>query len=111
MNRYAVVFAPQVEEHLATIHDYIARTSKNRAKAARLVNGIVSWCESLAVFPQRSIRRDELQPGLRLIRYRRGVTVAFHLDESAEAVLILGVFYGGHHLEGSPIEHAADAGR
>lgn len=58
---YAVRFAPEALDQLEAIEDYIAQAGSPLA-AARYVDAIVVHCESLATFPQRGIRRDDLLP-------------------------------------------------
>ena len=43
--------------------------------AERYVDALVSYCESLATFPQRGARRDDIRPGLRLVPYRSSAEV------------------------------------
>jgi toxin ParE1/3/4 len=57
----------------------------------------VEQCESLATFPLRGTRRDDIRPGLRVFGFRRRVSIAFQVK--GEEVTILGVFYGGQDFE------------
>jgi toxin ParE1/3/4 len=96
MTAPAVVFSPESEDHLDALHDYIAEHS-GQARADAFVARIVTFCEGLSPFPERGTRRDDLRPGLRIIGFRKRVAVAFVL--LGEAVVILGVFYGGQDYE------------
>ena len=58
---------------------------------------IVDYCEKLETFPHRGTRRDDLRPGLRTIGFRRRVMIAFAVE--ADAVTIIGIFYGGQDFE------------
>lgn len=98
---HAVQFAPQAQDQLAAIEDFIAVASGSRTRAARFVDGIVTYCESFETFPERGTRRDDLLPGLRIIGYRDSVTIAFRLHATEQAVSILGVYYGGQNYEGT----------
>jgi len=89
---YTVRFAPAAREQLDAIEDYIAFASGLPATAARFVDGIVAYCESFAMFPERGTRRDDLLPCLRVTSYRKSTTVAFRVDTSARTVAIIGVF-------------------
>jgi toxin ParE1/3/4 len=42
-------------------------------------------------------RRDDLRPGLCTIGFRRRVTIAFAVE--ADAMTIIGIFYGGQDFE------------
>src|SRR5690606_850048 len=91
-----VVFTEAALDQLNSIFLYVAAEASIRT-AERFVSDITDYCEGLVPFPERGQRRDELRPGLRLVGFRRQVTIAFRID--AEAVHILGVFYGGRDVE------------
>ncbi|WP_411906262.1 type II toxin-antitoxin system RelE/ParE family toxin [Rhizobium mayense] len=60
------------------------------------VSGIRQFLMELSTFPKRGTVRDDLVPGLRIIGYRRSVSIAFVVEEAH--VLVLGVFYGGQDI-------------
>ncbi|HEY0162768.1 MAG TPA: type II toxin-antitoxin system RelE/ParE family toxin [Edaphobacter sp.] len=93
---YTVVFAPEAEVQLAELFRYIAGESSPDI-ALRYTEGIVTYCESLHIFPVRGMARDDLRPGLRITSYRKRVVIAFQVEESR--VNILGIFYGGRDYE------------
>ena len=95
---YTVQFAPEALDQLDAIEDYIAYAG-SPLTAARYVDAIVAYCESLATFPERGIRRDDLMSGLRITNHRRSAVIAFVVDPDAETVSILGMFYGGQDYE------------
>ncbi|MHB1282322.1 MAG: type II toxin-antitoxin system RelE/ParE family toxin [Metallibacterium scheffleri] len=97
MKAYQVVLTPEALNQLRAIERYIAAASGHPMVAERYVDALVSYCESLATFPQRGARRDDIRPGLRLVPYRGSAEVAFVVDE--EEVWIIGVFYGGQDYE------------
>ncbi len=45
------------------------------------------------------MRRDDLSPGLRVIGYKRVVTITFVIE--GDEVIISGIFYGGEDYEDS----------
>lgn len=94
-----VRFAPEAQAQLDAIEDYIAIASGFPATAAHFVDGIVAYCESFETFPERGTRRDDLLSGLRIIGYRKSVTIAFRVSTDAQVVSIVGVFYGGQDYE------------
>lgn len=95
---YTVQFAPEALDQLDTIENYIAHAG-SPLTAARYVDAIVAYCESLARFPERGIRRDDLMSGLRITNHRRSAVIAFMVDPDTETVSILGVFYGGQDYD------------
>lgn len=65
--------------------------------AVRYVDAVVAQCDSLATFPERGARRDDLWPGLRVVGFRRRVSIAFVVEN--DTVTIHGIFYGGQNLD------------
>lgn len=96
---YAVRFAREAQDQLAAIQEYIAHASGHRVTPEHFVDGIVAYCEGLQTFPERGTQRDDLLPGLRIIGYRRSVTVAFRVNRATQAVSVVGVFYGGQDYD------------
>src|SRR5580765_2058486 len=92
---YQVAFSPEAEEQLAELYRYIAATASPDI-AVRYTKAIVSYCESLRMFPQRGTKRDDVRPSLRITHYKNTV-IAF--DVAADQVSIIGVFYGGQNYE------------
>lgn len=92
-----VVFAPEAEDDLLQIYDFIAdRASPERAYDYS--ERIRSYCLALDAFPERGVRRDELRSGLRIVGFERRVTIAFHI--TPEFVVVDRVLYGGRDVEG-----------
>ncbi len=95
---YAVVFAPEAEEQLAALYDYVAEHA-TPTTAARYTDNIVLYCEGLRQFAHRGAARDDIRPGLRITNYKGSAVIAFHVDETNSRVSVLGVFYGGQDHE------------
>ena len=87
---YSVVFSPEVLAQLDALEDYISDVGSPPV-AARFI----SYCESLALFPLRGMRRDDLLKDLRITHYRRSTIIAFRVKPDFKTVSIVGVFYGG----------------
>lgn len=94
--QYAIVFTPEAEEQLAAIYRYIA-TAASPVIAERYTGAIISYCEGLSTFPQRSIRHDDIRPGLHVTNNKKRTVIAYTVE--AERVSIIGVFYGGQDYE------------
>jgi toxin ParE1/3/4 len=90
-----VIVSPLAKAHLEALENYIAQAASARI-AANYVDEILQYCASLKTFPHRGARRDDIRPGVRIIGFRRRVTIAFEVTDS---VNILGVFYGGRNIE------------
>jgi toxin ParE1/3/4 len=95
---WVVVFSPEALDRLDSIEQYIAEASSS-VTAARYVDALVTYCESLTTFPQRGTPRDDLFAGLRITNYRGSAMIAFMANKAAEEVAVVGVFYGGQDYE------------
>ena len=80
MTQYAVIFAPQAREQLASLYRYIAAAASPEI-AERYTSAIVTYCESLQTFPMRGTRRDEIRPGLRITNYRKRAVFQHRLPD------------------------------
>ena len=92
---YRIVFHAKAEAELERLYDDLAERA-SPAVAWDFVVGIRDHCLGLSTFPQRGTERVEIMPGLRIIGYRRAVSIAFAID--GERVLILGIFYAGRSI-------------
>jgi toxin ParE1/3/4 len=81
---------------LIDLYDYIA-VRDGAERAIGYVDRIEECRRSLAVFPDRGIRRDDLRPGLRILGFERRAVIALHIE--ANTVTILRVLYGGRGVE------------
>lgn len=68
---YTVVFTPEAEAQLVAIYRYIAAAASPQI-AERYTSAIVSYCEGLTTFPDRSALREDIRPGLRVTNYNWG---------------------------------------
>ena len=91
-----IIYAPEAEAQLVDLYRYI-ELQASPAIAQGFTEAIVARCSALAEFPDRGTPPEDLLAGLRTIAFRRRVTVAYRVD--AEAVTILGIFYGGQDFE------------
>ena len=96
MEENSVFFAPEAENELLEIYDWIAAAASADV-AYGYVTRIEEFCERLSTGALRGQARDDVRPGLRIIGFERRVAVAFRRD--AGQVVILRVFYGGRNWE------------
>jgi len=99
--RYKVLLHQKAEEELNALYDTIAE-SAGPTTAWNFVSGIRTFCTQLSDFPERGTERVELMPGLRIIGYRRSVSIAFAVE--IETVIILGIFYRGRNFTAEMFE-------
>ncbi|HMN79237.1 MAG TPA: type II toxin-antitoxin system RelE/ParE family toxin [Burkholderiaceae bacterium] len=95
---YSVRFTPEADNHLTALYAYIAAEA-TPVTAERYVTAIIDYCESLATFPERAPARDDIRPGLRVTHYKGRAIVPYFVDEPANVVWILGIYYGGQDFE------------
>lgn len=98
MKTYTVVFAPEAEDDLVELYEYVAEHGSPTI-AARYTEALVEYCEGLGNFAHRGTRRDDIRPGLRITNYKHSAVIAFEVNESRNSVAILGVYYGGRDYE------------
>jgi toxin ParE1/3/4 len=94
--QHAILFGPKAQLHLSQLQSFVA-TRSGAPRANRFVGEIITYCLGLSTFPMRGTLREDIRPGLRLVGFRRRVTIAFHVTDTE--VIILGVFYGGQDVE------------
>lgn len=95
---YTVVLSPMARDQIIALNTCIAETASPRI-ADRYTDAVASFCFSLATFPERGTRRDDIRPGVRVTNYRKRSVIAFSVDTQAKQVTILGVFFGGQDDE------------
>lgn len=100
---YRVVFAPEASDQLEELFLYIAEQS-SPGIAQRYTDAVIASCEGLALFPRRGVARDDIRPGLRLTHHKGRTVIAYAVDDAAQTVYIVGVFYGGQDHEGALAE-------
>ena len=91
-----VVFTERAERQLDALYALIEQNSGS-VRAESFTGEIVSFCLGLSLFPERGTRRDDLRPGLRVLGWRRRITIALTVEPVV--VVILGIFYGGQDWE------------
>jgi toxin ParE1/3/4 len=91
-----VIFRPQAEADLQALYRYIAEAS-GLGIAGGYIARIEIACMSLATFPNRGTKRDDLAPGLRTIAFERRITIAYRVLKTR--VEILTIAYGGRDFE------------
>jgi len=63
-------------EQIADLYQYIA-SEASPSIALRYTEAIVSYCESLSIFPQRGMKRDDVRAGLRITHYKKRAVIDF----------------------------------
>ncbi len=95
--KYNVIYSPKAQSQLSNIFEFISAKASEEI-AAKFVTSIIDYCDGFETFPERGLLRDDLRNGLRIIGYKKRVTIAFYVDEIN--VVILGIYYGGQDFEG-----------
>lgn len=93
---HRIVFTPEARDQLDLLYRYIADAADTDT-ASRFTGGILDYVAGLQDFPRRGTPRDDLRPGLRILAWKRRVTIAFVVEEAD--VVVIGIFYGGRDFE------------
>ncbi|NSY16600.1 type II toxin-antitoxin system RelE/ParE family toxin [Neorhizobium sp. AL 9.2.2] len=91
-NRYAIILHPEAEREVAEFYDYVADRA-GPTVAWTYVTKLRAFLNGLADFSERGTVRESEVPGIRIIGYRRSVSIAFVVRSSE--VIILGLFFSG----------------
>ncbi len=92
---HRIVYHPNAEAELDKLYSDIGQRVGSLV-AGRFIDGLLTFIEGLAPYPERGTLRQSRVPGLRIIGYRRSISVAFSVREAD--VLILGVFAHGRDV-------------
>jgi toxin ParE1/3/4 len=92
---HRVVYLPEAEADLDALYSRIAAAAGTRI-AGDFVDAIISFIEALETFPERGTVRESDIPDLRIVGYRRSVSIAFSVR--GEDVVVLGVFRRGQNI-------------
>jgi toxin ParE1/3/4 len=98
MTTRKVVLRPSAEADLTDLYHSIAERSGYPERAIAYIRRIRTYCETLASFPERGRRRDDLRPGLWTIGFERRVVIAYMILDTGD-VEIGRIFYGGRDYE------------
>ena len=93
---YRVFFAPEARAQLTHLYQHIAKKSSPET-AASYTEAIISFCESLSLFPNRGVSREDIAKGIRITHYKKSTVIAFSIEDKNG--FILGVFYGGQNYQ------------
>lgn len=92
----SLVFHPEAADELASIYDYIA-TKADPVTALSYVRDLRTYLIELCDFPERGTVREGAVAGLRIIGYRRNLSVAFAVR--SDKVVVLGLYYAGRNID------------
>ena len=96
MKQRTVVFSRPAQADLGSLYEWLAGVAGPET-ALRYVNGITDYCRSLGLGSHRGHLRNDLREGLRVVGYKRRVTILFTVED--KRVVILRIFYGGRNWE------------
>jgi plasmid stabilization system protein ParE len=98
VKRFKVELDVDALSDLAGIRDHIA-AARGAAFAADVVGRIFDHLAGFESGPLRGSPRNDIRRGLRIVGWRRRLTIAFMVDEAAATVMIYGVLYRGRDVE------------
>lgn len=95
---HSLVIHPEAESELNSIYDYISERIGPESAWA-YIRGVRDYLYRLSAFPERGSIRDANVNGLRLIGYRKRLSIAFVVRENN--LIILGFLYAGSNIDPS----------
>lgn len=95
---HSLVLTAKARERLIELDAYLENAASPDIATA-YVDAVIDYCQSLAFFPHRGTRRDDLHPGLRVTHYKSKTITAFFVDDTSRTVLIADIFHGGRDYE------------
>ncbi len=95
---YGVSFDPDALDQLMALERHLVRVAHPPVVDAYLT-AVIAYCEGLGVLPHGGTSRSDLRPGLRTSSYKKGVPVAYVVDDRLRNVTVLGIFFGGQDFE------------
>lgn len=104
---YRVVFHERARRELDELYDYISEHGSPQ-QAANFVTNIRDYCLGFSTFPKRGTLRDDIEPGIRIVGFRRRVSIVFTVTETE--VWILGIYYGGRNFGPPQFDDEEDPG-
>ncbi|MGB3899125.1 MAG: type II toxin-antitoxin system RelE/ParE family toxin [Mesorhizobium sp.] len=96
MKRRTVVFAPEARDDLLQIYDWIEKSSSS-STALSFIERIEAYCLAFDLASERGVLRDDIRPSLRVVGFRRTLTLAFSIDD--DTVTFLRIFYAGKNWQ------------
>lgn len=97
VQRFKVLYRPEVISDLAEIYRFVAIRSQNRIVARDFIDRIKNRCSRIGNAPFGGTPRDDLELGLRTVPFERTAVIAYKVEQ--EAVRIGNIFYGGRDFE------------
>jgi plasmid stabilization system protein ParE len=101
---WSVQLSRRARDQLVALHAYLGEAA-SPGVADRYTDGLLEYCGSLVVFPERGVRRDDIRPGLRITNFRGRTMIAFFVDDAVQRVVILGIFQAGRNYESVLSDH------
>ncbi|MDR1427567.1 MAG: type II toxin-antitoxin system RelE/ParE family toxin [Bifidobacteriaceae bacterium] len=93
MSQYRVKWSDEALGHLDALWDHVPDAG-SPLSADRFTEAIVARCQRLADFPYLGKARGDIRPGLRILGYKKRITIAFTVLDNG-TVAIAGIFYAG----------------
>lgn len=93
MKRYGIRLMPAAEADLDAIYAYIRKQSGSRTVAENYLTRLDEYLSGLELFPERGTVRSEIRKGLRIIGFKRSVSVAFTVEDNT--VIVFRILAGG----------------
>jgi toxin ParE1/3/4 len=97
MSPYQIVLTPGADEDLANIREWIAADASART-AKNYTDDLLEHLAGFADAPHRGSVHDHLARGLRIVGWRRSITILFKVDERSKQVVVHAILSGGRDI-------------
>jgi toxin ParE1/3/4 len=98
---YRIVYLPDAVADLDKLYSDITLAADAKT-ADDFFEGVIAFIRALEPFPARGTVSESRIPGLRIIGYRRRISVAFSI--LGDDIVILGVFRRGQNISNQILE-------
>lgn len=96
MKRRTVVFAPEAQDDLSQIYDWLEKSTSS-STALSFIERIEAYCLAFDLASERGVRRDDIRPNLRVVGFKRTITLAFSIDD--DTITFLRIFYAAKNWQ------------
>jgi toxin ParE1/3/4 len=93
--RHSVRFGQRAKDDLLALYDHRAAEA-GPDRALGYATQVEHVCLGLAAFPHRGAPRTSVRPGLRVLAFRRRVSVVYVVSD--REIIVLRILYGGRRV-------------
>jgi toxin ParE1/3/4 len=96
VKKRSILFAPEARDDLLALYRWISDKAGSDI-AISYIGRIEEFCNNFDLASERGHPRDDIRQGLRIVGFKKRITIAFIVSD--QAVTFLRIFYGGQNRE------------